>query len=74
MRQYGNVYVHCPDIMKGPSIVLTGKIIITGDELDIVLIGVLSSLIRSSSTGLIATGCGDDAIRIYREVSTIESV
>lgn len=74
MRQYGNVYVHCLDIMKGPSIVLTGKIIITGDELDIVLIGVLSSLIRSSATGLIATGCGDDAIRIYREVSTIESV
>ena len=73
MRQYGNVYVHCLDIMKGPSIVLTGKII-TGDELDIVLIGVLSSLIRSSANGLIATGCGDDAIRIYREVSTIESV
>ena len=73
MRQYGNVYVHCPDIMKGPSIVLTGKII-TGDKLYIMLIGVLSSLIRSSATGLIATGCGDDAIRIYREVSTIESV
>ena len=71
MRQYGSVCVHCLDIMTGLFIVLIGKVVITGDELYIMLFDVLSLLIRSSCTGLIATGCGDDAIRIYREVSDI---
>lgn len=71
MRQYGSVCVHCLDIMKDLSIALTGKIIITGGKMYMMLVDVLSSYIRSSTTGLIATGCGDDAIRIYREVSTI---
>lgn len=71
MRQYGSACVRYLDIMTGLSIVLIGKMIITDDELYIMLIDVLSLLIRSSCTGLIATGCGDDAIRIYREVSDI---
>lgn len=70
MRQYGSACVRYLDIMTGLSIVLIGKIIITDDELYIMLFDVLSLLIRSC-TGLIATGCGDDAIRIYREVSDI---